>query len=124
MAFLKVLSKRKKIGLISIALLAILLASGALASTVGTFGETSGVLASSTNIPSTTNNLPAAAPSYVGKADKFLSGPTLVPSAFGSPPTAILAGPNGGSNSVDNVPPRSLPAPNDSISISGSWHLA
>jgi hypothetical protein len=113
MTYLSLLSRRKKIGLVSIALLALLLASGALASTLGTLGESSaGILSSSLDdVPSTSTVLSAAAPTFVGNAHAFLSGPILAPPAFGAPPSASASTANA-VNNLSAPQARSLPALN------------
>jgi hypothetical protein len=81
MSFLKFLSKRAKISIVSIAVLAILLASGALTPS-GAFS-----FAKQTSTPGTI--LPSAAPTFVGTAGNFLSGPFLVSSVFGGSSSAV-----------------------------------
>jgi hypothetical protein len=69
-------STRKKIGLVSLALLAVLIASGALTSS-------GAVSFSYTESPSTTAIFSSAPPTFVGSAGNFLSGPFAVSSVFG-----------------------------------------
>jgi hypothetical protein len=91
MTLMNSISTRKKIGLVSLALLAVLLASGALT----TSGAASFASASSTTTTSnqtlsspmttSTQNLPSSTPTFVGNAGSFLSGPFYVSSAFSGP---------------------------------------
>jgi hypothetical protein len=126
MTLLNSIPMRKKIGLVSLALLAILLASGALTSTgaaISFASASSNALArssSSTTMTTSTQNLPSAAPTFVGTAGTFLNGPFYVSSAFsssspgGSRPLGSDPGghpASGGDNSPVSTPKDTPPTP-------------
>ncbi len=112
MSIIHSFSNRKKISLVSLALLAILLASGALTPS-GAFSYSSAKSPSN----STGTILPSASPTFVGSAGAFLSGPFTVSSAFGGS-SGSPGGSFGSTNdlaSADNLNPKPLlgadPAP-------------
>ncbi len=81
------LSRTKKFSFISLAVLALLLGSGALQSAAAT-------PSSSTTIAQSSYSFRSAAPTFLGTAGAFLSGPTTVSSVFGSSSTSISASSN------------------------------
>lgn len=96
MSKLHAFTTRKKIGLVSLALLATLLASGALTSS----GAVSFSSAQTpTNPLSSSTTFPSAPPTFVGSAGHFLSGPFYAPSAFGG-----RSGSSGGFGTSGNLP--------------------
>jgi hypothetical protein len=119
------ISTRKKVGLVSLALLAILLASGALTSSGAiSFASATNQQALSTSAKTTsTQNLPSANPTFVGTSGSFLSGPFYVSSPFATSSSGVSrplgSDPNGHPPSAgDNSPvatPKDTPATPPSI---------
>jgi hypothetical protein len=86
MPSLSFFSKQKKIILASVALLAILLVSGALPSS-GAFSSSNNSQATNNTASSSSTTLSATAATSVGTAGKFLSGPFSVSPTFTTAPT-------------------------------------